>query len=387
MDDTRDLRSNTVTVQQAEVGLVLVASDPILIPANASWCDLIVDRDNMLDGVQEASLHVSFEISLDGGKTWGGTQQESTSLKQFSLLIGCGVSGLETPRDILLPRNCIRGSELSRPGDANRLIRAWYKPMKGGIAPGLSFRFTDPPVVDQPLPDHHSVAENAASAAQTYNGSAGPITWSHTASNTNPCAIVGAGWITFPDAANTASVTYDSVSMTSVGTPASRTDMEGSLHGFAQLFALAGITTGSAKTVALSWSSTNNYGATGSVSYDGVDQTTPTDGVQTATSTTVSVSATVTGTASSSMGAAVCIADSANAGLTVGDTSRWNGTGGGGQAAAQSDIAGASSMVLDFSSAGLASKPKAMQACNIRAAGAAASIVGSYYYRQVAGRG
>jgi hypothetical protein len=120
------------------------------------------------------------------------------------------------------------------------------------------------------------------------------LSWSHTvtSSGSNLALVVGVGVGARPDDGLTLSVTYNSVPMTSAGLMhANDTD-----HGFVQMFCLAAPATGT-HTVAVSLSGGTGDLVGGSISFTGVNQTTPCTNTVTAYSYSTSVSVAVTSTA------------------------------------------------------------------------------------------
>ena len=133
-----------------------------------------------------------------------------------------------------------------------------------------------------------AVGPNSAGTSATGTS----LSWSHTCTGSNRLLVVGVavGTVT-SDASLVTTVTYNGVSMTS----ASKVHSNGSSNGYIQMFYLIAPATG-ANTVAV----TNNSSADlagGSVSFAGVNQSTPTSGLATnvgnGTSGSVSVSTNV----------------------------------------------------------------------------------------------
>lgn len=131
-----------------------------------------------------------------------------------------------------------------------------------------------------------------SSAGATQTGSTVPFTWSHTCSGTNRLLVVGIVIGCVSDAGMSATATYNSVSMTSITTR----HTNDSTAGYAQMFYLIAPSTG-ANTVSI-----NVTGGTGlegfscgSVSFTGVDQTTPIPNFTSAAGNTASCTASLTG--------------------------------------------------------------------------------------------
>lgn len=135
----------------------------------------------------------------------------------------------------------------------------------------------------------NTVTFDAVSAAQDISSTS--TSWNHTASGSDRAVFVCLAWGS--TAVCTASVTYDGVSMTSVGKATNATFNSGA-QGNAEIFVLVNPPTGS-KSVVATFSSGSNAGKACSISYTGVNQSTPTSGVVTSTGSLVVYTATVTG--------------------------------------------------------------------------------------------
>jgi hypothetical protein len=140
------------------------------------------------------------------------------------------------------------------------------------------------------------------------------ITWSHTCAGSNRYVIVGASCSA--DAA-TLTATYGGVAMTPLGLVHSG----GLTSGFIRLFGLVAPATGAATVIVTSSVSGDLSG--GSISFTGVDQTTPVGTAVTATSVTTSVSAAVPGTIAGNMVAATAVYGAGIA-VTPTQTSRYS---------------------------------------------------------------
>ena len=132
------------------------------------------------------------------------------------------------------------------------------------------------------------------SSAGTSASAASSLSWTHTvtSSGSNLALVVGVGVGARPDDGMTLSVTFNSVAMTSVGLMhADNTD-----HGFVQMFCLAAPASGT-HTVAVSLSGGTAALVGGSISFTGVNQTTPCKNTATAYNSGTSVSVAVTSAA------------------------------------------------------------------------------------------
>jgi hypothetical protein len=170
------------------------------------------------------------------------------------------------------------------------------------------------------------------------------LTWSHTCAGTNRYVLVGVSMGQFPDTGRTMSATFGGTSMTSLGLVHSG----GSTAGLVQLFGLINPATG-ASTVTVTASGTTDTLSGGSVSFTGVDQTTPVGTAVTASGTSTAPSATVTGTTAGNMVAAAACTGTSTGFTASGNTSRWtknvNGnTGAGNNAGSTAAASGSVSM-------------------------------------------
>jgi hypothetical protein len=168
------------------------------------------------------------------------------------------------------------------------------------------------------------------------------VSWSHTCSGTNRYVVVGAAVGQPSDTGLTTSATYNAVSMTSLGIVHSGA----STSGYVQLWGLINPPTGASTVVVTASVSVSAFSA-GSISFNGVDQSTPVGTAVTATANATSVAVSVTGTTTGNM-----IVDAACYGSGVGiststQTNRWKratngltgaGTGGGSTASAGGSV-------------------------------------------------
>lgn len=169
------------------------------------------------------------------------------------------------------------------------------------------------------------------------------ISWSHTCSGTDRVLYVG---IACSNNGATLSATYNSVSMTSLGKRSSNDQSQ----GFAQLFRLIAPATGS-NTVLVSLASGTADLEGGSISFTGVDQTTPDGTPVTGISATSSVSVDVPTDSSQSM-----VVDVTSCGSTIsssGQTNRWlnnqNGSSGAGNGAGSTAVGTGSNVAMSYS--------------------------------------
>lgn len=129
------------------------------------------------------------------------------------------------------------------------------------------------------------------SSAGTANTATTSLTWSHTCSGTNRLLVVVVGFSAATDTGKSiTSVTYNGVTMNSEGLVHSG----GGTAGFVQMFSLKAPATG-ANNVVVTASTTVGLEA-GSVSFNGVDQTTPTQNFNSASGSGVGPSLAVTST-------------------------------------------------------------------------------------------
>ncbi len=136
-----------------------------------------------------------------------------------------------------------------------------------------------------------AVAFDAVGPSSTGTGTAGTtnITWSHTCSGSDRLLVVGVAF-SQTDTGVTTTVTYNGVSMTSLG----KAHTNNQTSGFVELFYLVAPATGT-NTVSYTASTSGDLGG-GSVSFTGVDQTTPVANTATNFGTGTSVSLSVTNT-------------------------------------------------------------------------------------------
>jgi len=188
-----------------------------------------------------------------------------------------------------------------------------------------------------------AVAFDAVGPSASGTAGPNPLTWTHTASGTNRAVIVGVSY-TDGSYANNEVATYGGVSMTRLAGVNSNNDF----HGYAVLFVLVNPPTGS-QTVSVS--SVNNV-IGGSISFTGVDQSTPFDTPNTAYGDNSSGSNPPTVVVSSSVGDMVVDVVVNGSGLDGAQgTLRWldnvdnNGAAGN---AAQSTYPGAASVTAKY---------------------------------------
>lgn len=103
------------------------------------------------------------------------------------------------------------------------------------------------------------------------NGSSGAGPWTHTCSGSNRAVVVGVSVENTTFSATTLTVTYDGVAMTSFGAINSNNNTA----GFVQLFGLVNPPTGAKNVVVVASPTAGQNVIAGSVSFNGVDQTTP----------------------------------------------------------------------------------------------------------------
>ncbi len=185
------------------------------------------------------------------------------------------------------------------------------------------------------------VGPSSAGAAIANNTA---LSWSHTCTGNERLLIVGLS-VGFGTTLTVAGVTYNSVSMTSAG----RVQSNNQNDGYVELFYLVNPTVGTNTVQVTADSAKDLIG--GSVSFIGVDQTTPVSNTATAFGSSAAPSVNV----SSAAGNIVIDVVGVGSAITSSDqTLRWlnnlNGSSGSGNAA-QSTAAGASSVTMSYVSA------------------------------------
>ena len=190
-----------------------------------------------------------------------------------------------------------------------------------------------------------AVAYDTASATTAFSNVSSVPTWSHTASGSDRYVRVSVGWAKL--GTTTASATYGGNAMASVGNVTNAAGYNSAVTGKAEIFRYIAPST-SSQTVAVTFSAGGNFGAAGSVSYTGVDQTTPDGTPVTATGTGTSASVTVTDATTGDMVSDAISADEGSGALTGSQTERIDNSGGGGYRGAAQDAAGAASVVMSW---------------------------------------
>jgi hypothetical protein len=193
-----------------------------------------------------------------------------------------------------------------------------------------------------------AVAFDAVGPGATGSTGTSPLTWTHTASGTNRAVIVGVSQMNGNFTAGQVTVTYGGTGMTFLG--AQKSDNQTS--GVAWLFGLVNPPTGG-QTVSVQRSSGAYSFIAGSISFTGVDQTTPFDTAVTAfgddSSDTDPPTVVVTGGATGDMVVDVVVDGSDLDGAT--GSQRWirnvNTSTGAGNAA-QSTYSGAASVTAKY---------------------------------------
>jgi hypothetical protein len=120
-----------------------------------------------------------------------------------------------------------------------------------------------------------AAAFDTASNSGTF-ASVSSVSWTHTPTPglVNPVAIVSVAHAN--GAGNATTVTYDGVSMVSIGqAPAQQGTWGSGASGYAEMFQLTGIPTASGRTVVVNFSVPQNAGECGCQTYGGVNQATP----------------------------------------------------------------------------------------------------------------
>ncbi len=183
-----------------------------------------------------------------------------------------------------------------------------------------------------------AVGPNSSGTSVTINTS---LTWSHSCSGSNGLLVVGVSVGAGQNGTST-TATYNGVSMTSAGRVFSNNQQD----GYVEMFYLVAPSTGS-NTVAITCSQSLTM-IGGSVSFNGVDQSTPVSNITSAFGSASPVSLSVTSAAGNMVVDAVCT----GTGVTSSDqTQRWlrndNGTTAAGNAA-QSTADGAASVNMGY---------------------------------------
>lgn len=169
--------------------------------------------------------------------------------------------------------------------------------------------------------------------------------WSHTCTGSDRYLVVAIG--VGCAQGMTVSVTYNGVSMSSIGLYNNTTFGSGAA-GKAQLFGLVAPATG-ANTVAVTYSAGSNVGGAASISYTGVHQTSPVGTAGTNTGqNNIGSTVTITDSVTGDMVVSAIVCDGSSSGLTAGDTQRMSEAASGYQGGA-SDAAGAASVAMDWS--------------------------------------
>lgn len=192
---------------------------------------------------------------------------------------------------------------------------------------------------------YDTVGPSSAGASATATNT---VSWSHTCSGSSRLLIAAVAVGQNPDTGITTSATYNSVAMTSVGV----VHANNSGSGYVQMFRLVNPASG-ANTVAVTASTTVNALSAGSVSFTGVDQTTPIGTPATAFGFSTTPSVAVTGTTAGNM---VIDAMVTGTGVTSStQTLRWSritntDTAGGIGASATADAGGSVTMSYSITS-------------------------------------
>lgn len=219
-----------------------------------------------------------------------------------------------------------------------------------------------------------AVARDTASAAQSFGGGSS-LSWSHTASGSDRYVRVSAGFTGF-SSTTVSAITYGGNAMTLVAN-VTNTSGWGGAGGFCYIWGYVAPST-SSQTVSLTLSAGSNAGAAGSVSYTGVDQTTPSGDAVTGQgdSSFSAASVTVTDGATGDM-VSDCITINAGgvSALTGLKTEAFKAQDSGYYGAAQ-DASGAASVTMDWSWTG--NNSYAMAAAAIKQVGGGGGGSGAF---------
>ena len=183
------------------------------------------------------------------------------------------------------------------------------------------------------------------SSAGTSCTACASLSWSHTVSGSNTLLTASVGVGTSGSDSRTVAVTYNGIAMTSAG----KVHANNGTTGFVELFYLKAPSSG-ANTVQVTITGGNvDAMSGGSVSFTGVDQTTPVRNI------TTNFGSDTTPTVTISSAAGNMVVDGVSSGCSItssNQTSRWitnvGGCSYGGGPGAQSTAAGASSVVMSY---------------------------------------
>ena len=179
------------------------------------------------------------------------------------------------------------------------------------------------------------------SSAGTGTANTTSISWSHTCTGTNLLLVVGVG-VGLGLASTTTSATYNGVTMSSAG----KVYSDNQTDGYVEMFYLAAPATGS-NTVAVTCSVAKDLTG-GSVSFTGVDQSTPVTNATTVFGNGTAPSVSVTSAAGNMVvDAAVCGSAFSSSDQTLQWNKNLNGNSGAGNSA-QSTATGASSVTMSY---------------------------------------
>lgn len=176
--------------------------------------------------------------------------------------------------------------------------------------------------------------------------SSATLSWNHTCSGSNRLLVVSVSMGNSPDTSITTSVTYNGVSMTSLTAPVHGNS---GTAGYVQLFYLVAPATGT-NTVAVTVSTSVDAITGGSVSFTGVNQSTPLNGTTTNTGTGTSASVSVTTNTNDMIVDGICCGNGFNTGST--QTNRWlrfNDSNTSAGSGAQSTATGSGSVTMGYS--------------------------------------
>ena len=101
------------------------------IPIGLSFIEFELDRSDVVDGDKKQNLlEMEMEMSLDGGKTWGGVyteEIESGAIKSYPLLIKAKFpDGVQELRGQIMTKGW-RGTEIPQPSNPDRMVRCKLK--------------------------------------------------------------------------------------------------------------------------------------------------------------------------------------------------------------------------------------------------------------------
>jgi hypothetical protein len=124
-------------IKQAEKDVAVLKGDnydrstfeAVVVPPDASYVEMLVDRSSIGDSSDGLLVSMNLDVSLDGGKTWGGTfdvvDDVKKTITQYPLTIGAMFGGIDAK--VPLPEGisniASRGTALPPDQGSGRLVR------------------------------------------------------------------------------------------------------------------------------------------------------------------------------------------------------------------------------------------------------------------------